>query len=50
MTLARMLACVDGDTVTRVVLAASGLMVAGHGNRMPKRFYPDELARRSCRT
>jgi hypothetical protein len=37
---------VDQDTVTRVVLGATGLMVAWFGNMMPKRFVPSELARK----
>ena len=35
-TQARTLGYIDGDTVTRLVLGASGLMVAWYGNRMPK--------------
>lgn len=49
MTLARKLGHVDGDTVTRVVIALNGLMIAWYGNRMPKRFFPNELARRVSR-
>lgn len=37
---------VDTDTVTRIVLGATGLMVAWFGNMMPKRFVPSALARR----
>ncbi|WP_457421690.1 hypothetical protein [Roseateles sp. P5_E7] len=46
MTQARKLGYVDGDTVTRVVIAMNGLMIAWYGNRMPKRFFPHELARK----
>ncbi|RYD66571.1 MAG: ammonium transporter [Sphingomonadales bacterium] len=37
---------VDHDTVTRMVLGATGLMVAWFGNMMPKRFVPSALARK----
>jgi len=37
-TLARQLNFIDGDTVTRIVLGVTGLMVAWYGNRMPKAF------------
>ena len=30
----------DGDTVTRIVLCATGLMIAWFGNRMPKVVVP----------
>lgn len=33
------------DTATRIVLAATGLMVAWFGNRMPKTFSPSARAR-----
>ena len=49
MTLARKLGYVDGDTVTRVVIAMNGLMIAWYGNLMPKRFFSCELARRVSR-
>jgi hypothetical protein len=49
MTGARKLGYVDGDTVTRVVICLNGLMVAWYGNRMPKRFFPDELTRKVSR-
>lgn len=49
MTLARKLGYADGDTVTRVVIAMNGLMIAWYGNRMPKRFFPHELARKVSR-
>lgn len=44
-TLARNLGYVDGDTVTRVVVGANGLMIAWFGNRMPKAFVPIAWAR-----
>jgi hypothetical protein len=43
---ARSAGVVDQDTVTRIVLGATGLMVAWFGNMMPKRFVPSELARK----
>ena len=48
-TLARQLNYIDGDTVTRIVLAVIGLMVAWHGNRMPKAFVPSATARQVTR-
>lgn len=48
-TLARKLDLVDGDTVTRVVIGANGLMIAWWGNRMPKAFVPSDCARRARR-
>jgi hypothetical protein len=42
---ARKLGYVDGDTVTRLVIGLTGLMVASFGNRMPKTFVPDSRAR-----
>jgi hypothetical protein len=49
MTWARKLGHVDGDTVTRVVICLNGFVVAWYGNRMPKRFFPSELARKVSR-
>ncbi|WP_423599201.1 hypothetical protein [Roseateles sp. MS654] len=43
---ARKLGYIDGETVTRLVIGAMGLMVAGLGNRMPKEFVPHPWARR----
>lgn len=48
-TLARRVGWLDAETVTRVVVGLNGLMVAWWGNRMPKAFVPDELARRVTR-
>ena len=44
--LARKLGYIDSDTVTRLVLGANGLMIAWHGNRIPKRVAPSAQARR----
>jgi hypothetical protein len=44
-TFARKLGYVDGDTVTRLVIGANGLMIAWFGNRMPKAFVPFVWAR-----
>jgi hypothetical protein len=43
---ARKLGHLDGDTVTRLVIGANGLMIAAFGNRMPKAFVPNDCARR----
>ena len=44
-TVARDLDYITGDTVTRIVMGATGLMVAWYGNRMPKAFVPSAAAR-----
>ena len=44
-TLARKLGYVDGETVTRLVIGATGLMIASFGNRMPKSFVPSAWGR-----
>lgn len=46
---ARTLGWIDDDTATRIVLCATGLMVAFFGNRMPKTWVPSETARRVTR-
>jgi hypothetical protein len=46
---ARKLGYVDGDTVTRVVIGLTGLMIASFGNRMPKTFVPSSRARQARR-
>jgi uncharacterized membrane protein len=46
---ARSAGLIDGDTVTRIVLAVTGLMVAWFGNRMPKTFAPSDVARKVTR-
>lgn len=48
-THARRLGYIEGETVTRNVMCATGLMVAWFGNRMPKRFVPTAWARRATR-
>ena len=48
-TFARELGYIGGDTVTRVVVGANGLMIAWFGNRMPKIFAPSASARRVTR-
>lgn len=48
-SLARKLGHIDGDTVTRLVMGATGLMVASFGNRMPKAFVPSACARQTSR-
>jgi hypothetical protein len=40
---------VDGETVTRVVIGLTGLMVASFGNRLPKTFVPSARAREARR-
>ncbi|QSX75198.1 hypothetical protein HIV01_001095 [Lysobacter arenosi] len=46
---ARKLGYIEADTVTRIVMCATGLMVAWFGNRMPKKFVPNALARKAAR-
>lgn len=48
-TTARKLGYIDGDTVTRLVMGAIGLMLVSFGNRMPKRIAPVAWARRANR-
>lgn len=48
-SLARKLGYMDGDTVMRVVIGLSGLMIASFGNRMPKTFVPSAQARQARR-
>ncbi|WP_205481205.1 ammonium transporter [Sphingomonas arenae] len=48
-TVARQLHYIDEDTTTRIVLGATGLMVAWYGNRMPKAFLPSACARKVAR-
>ena len=48
-TLARRLGYVDGETVTRLVVGANGLMIAWYGNRMPKVVVPVHEAWRAAR-
>ena len=46
---ARNLGYIDGDMVNRIVLGATGLMVAAFGNRIPKTFTPSAGARKAQR-
>lgn len=48
-TLARKLGYIEGETVTRLVVGANGLMLAWFGNRMPKDFVPSAWARQARR-
>lgn len=48
-TYARKQGYVEGETVTRIVMCAIGLMVAWFGNRMPKKFVPNASARQAAR-
>jgi hypothetical protein len=48
-TVARRFGFIDDDALTRIVLGATGLMVAWYGNRMPKAFYADNRARQIAR-
>ncbi|HYC74005.1 ammonium transporter [Brevundimonas sp.] len=48
-TLARQQGYIDTEMATRLVLGATGLMVAWYGNQMPKRFVPSERARQVTR-
>lgn len=48
-TTARRYGVVDGETVTRLVMGANGLMVAWFGNRLPKTFVPSAWARQARR-
>lgn len=48
-TYARKLGYIDSDTVTRLVMGATGLMIAWFGNRMPKRIVPNAWARQATR-
>jgi len=44
-TFARQQGWIDADTVTRVVMGATGLMIVWFGNRMPKALVPGPIAR-----
>lgn len=46
---ARKLGYVDDETVTRLVIGLTGLMVASFGNRMPKTFVAGAWARQARR-
>lgn len=46
---ARQQGYIDGDAVNRIVMGATGLMVAWFGNRMPKAFVASADARKITR-
>ena len=48
-TVARSLGYIDQETTLRIVLGATGLMIASFGNRIPKRFVPGVGARKAQR-
>jgi hypothetical protein len=48
-SLARNLGYIDQETTLRIVLGATGLMIASFGNRIPKQFVPGPGARKAQR-
>lgn len=48
-SLARQNGLIGGETVDRLVMGLTGLMVAAMGNRMPKAIAPSECARQVAR-
>ena len=46
---ARQQGVIDHDTTVRIVLGATGLMIASAGNRMPKKMVPNAWARQATR-
>jgi len=46
---ARQQGYIDGDMVNRIVMGATGLMIAWFGNRMPKAIAPSASARQVAR-
>jgi hypothetical protein len=48
-TFARKLGYIDADTVTRLVIGMTGLMIAANGNRLPKTVVPGASAQRARR-
>lgn len=48
-TWARQQGYIDTEATTRIVLGATGLMIAWYGNQMPKRFVPSHRARQVTR-
>ncbi|WP_426037910.1 ammonium transporter [Brevundimonas sp. DC300-4] len=48
-SLARKLGYIDQETTIRIVLGATGLMIASFGNRIPKTFAPSYCARKAQR-
>ena len=45
----RSLGYIDQETTLRIVLGATGLMIASFGNRIPKKFAPSACARKAQR-
>ena len=48
-TVVRQMGYIDGDTLTRIVIGANGLMIAWFGNRMPKTIAPNHCGARASR-
>lgn len=48
-TVARNLGYIDQETSLRIVLGATGLMIASFGDRIPKKFAPSACARKAQR-
>jgi len=48
-SVARSRGMIDADATTRIVLVATGLMIAWFGNRAPKTFVPSARARQAKR-
>ncbi|WP_309628674.1 ammonium transporter [Brevundimonas sp.] len=48
-SLARSLGYLEQETTLRIVLGATGLMIASFGNRIPKKFAPSACARKAQR-
>lgn len=48
-SIARSRGIIDADATTRIVLVATGLMIAWFGNRAPKTFVPSARARQAKR-
>ena len=48
-SLARSLGYLEQETTLRIVLGATGLMIASFGDRIPKKFAPDACARKAQR-
>jgi len=48
-TVAKNLGYIDQETTLRIVLGATGLMIAAFGNRIPKTFVPSAHARKAQR-
>ena len=46
---ARKLGYLEADTVTRMVIGLTGIMIASFGNRLPKTFVPSSRARQARR-